>query len=235
VALFSPYDCISFLHIDYSDWLSLALFLPYICKHSSRFINSCFRSRYNCVRSIALHSIFHGKYYSPLGRNLRICCRRFGWQLEDFLLGFVSLNDDCFHNFCMNNIPLAQLQIASLVEELLSLREGFVTFHCGNFLWNSDIIVLLNAACIEWWRRVTSIEKFSLYFLFFLHFNLYTALSKIICNLWFCFVFYWGSNKMLIILWDWLNLVKFLSYREWFAFFLEDGSFLIRHLSIIQI
>jgi len=76
-------------------------------------------------------------------------CRRFGWQLEDFLLGFVSLNDDCFHNFCINNIPVAQLQIASLVDELSSLREGFVTFGCGNFLAKNDIIVLLNAACIK--------------------------------------------------------------------------------------
>jgi len=49
----------------------------------------------------------------------------------------------------MNNIPVAQLQIASLVEELLSLGEGFVTFDCGNFLSKSEIIVLLNVACIE--------------------------------------------------------------------------------------
>jgi len=100
------------------------------------------------------------------------------------VLGFVLLNDDCFHNFCMNNIPVAQLQIASLVDELLSLREGFVTFDSDNFLSKSDIIVLLNAAWIEWWRRVTSIEQFTLNFsLFFLHFNLYTALSKLISNL----------------------------------------------------
>jgi len=139
-----------------------------ICKRSSRFINSCLRSRYYVVRSVALHSIVHGKYYSPLGRNIRFRCHRFGWQLlQDFLLGFVSLNDDCFHNFCMNNIPVAQLQIAPLVEELLSLREGFVTFDCCNFLSKSDIIALLNAACKEWWRRVTSIEQFSLHFFFF--------------------------------------------------------------------
>jgi len=65
------------------------------------------------------------------------------------LLGFVPLSDDCFHNFCMNNIPVAQLQIVSLVDELLRLREGFVTFACDNFISKSDIIVLLNAACIE--------------------------------------------------------------------------------------
>jgi len=59
-----------------------------ICKRSSRFINLCLRWRYNLVRSIALHSIVHGKYYSPLGRNLRFCSRRFGWQLEDFFVRF---------------------------------------------------------------------------------------------------------------------------------------------------
>jgi len=48
----------------------------------------------------------------------------------------------------MNNILVAQLQIASLVEELLSLREGFVTFDSGNLLLKSDIIVSLHAACI---------------------------------------------------------------------------------------
>jgi len=83
----------------------------------------------------------------------------------------------------MNNIPVAQLQIASLVEELLSFSEGFVTFDCWNFLTKSDIIVLLNAACIEWWRRVTSIEQSSLYFFFCMHFNLYTALFKLISSL----------------------------------------------------
>jgi len=47
------------------------------------------------------------------------------------------------------NIPVAQLQIASLVEKVLSLREGFVTFDCGISFSNSDVIVLLNAACKE--------------------------------------------------------------------------------------
>jgi len=62
---------------------------------------------------------------------------------------FVSLNNDCFHNLCMNNIPVAQFQIASLVGELLSLREGFATFDCGNFFSKSEVIVLLNAVCLS--------------------------------------------------------------------------------------
>jgi len=70
------------------------------------------------------------------------------WKI---LLGFVSPNVDCLHNFCMNNIPVAQLQIASLVEELLSLSEGFVTLNCSNVFSKNDrsINVLLNAVSIE--------------------------------------------------------------------------------------
>jgi len=100
------------------------------------------------LRTLTYH--LSSLYHLYLGRNLRFCCRRFGCQLEDFLLGFVSLDDDRFHNFCMNNIPVAQLQIASLVEELL----GFVTFNFSNIFSKSVIIVLLNVVCIEWWRRV---------------------------------------------------------------------------------
>jgi len=77
------------------------------------------------------------------------------------LFGLVSLNNDCFHNFCMNNIPVAQLQIASLVKELLSLCDGFVTFDCGNNLSKNDI-ALLNAVCIE-----TSHFNYHTYFFIF--------------------------------------------------------------------
>jgi len=49
----------------------------------------------------------------------------------------------------MNNIHVAHLQIASLAEELLSLRDGFVTFDYGNFFSKNDNNVLSNAVCIE--------------------------------------------------------------------------------------
>ena len=41
--------------------------------------------------------------------------------------GVVSLHNDCYSNFCTNNIQVAQFQTASLAEELLSLREGVAT------------------------------------------------------------------------------------------------------------
>jgi len=97
-----------------------------IYKRSSHFINSCLRSRYNLVRSILLcTALFMLSIIRLLVEILDfvVVVSFSGWKI--CLSGFVSTND-CFHNFCMNNIPIAQLQIASLVEELLILREGFV-------------------------------------------------------------------------------------------------------------
>ena len=62
----------------------------------------------------------------------------------------MSLNNYVFRIFCMNNIPVAQFQTASLAGELLSLREGFATFNCGTFFsTKNDIDVLSSVVCME--------------------------------------------------------------------------------------
>jgi len=75
---------------------------------------------------------------------------------------------------------VAQLQIALVVEELWNLRDGFVTFDFSNCFLKTDIIVLLNAVCIERWRRVTQLNNShsTLSFISALAFKLYTALPK---------------------------------------------------------
>ena len=64
-------------------------------------------------------------------------------------LVIVSLNNDYFRNFCMNNVPVAQFQTTSLAEVLLSLREEFATFYCGTFFTKNYIDVLLSAVCTD--------------------------------------------------------------------------------------
>lgn len=118
-----------------------------ICKRSVRFICSCLNSQYRLVRCIVWHSITHGGYYSFLWKNLRFCCRRYGWSEEDFVSGQLSLNNNCFHHFWLNNLQLGHLQTASVVEDLLGLREGYATLDCGHFFTASDISFLLNAVC----------------------------------------------------------------------------------------
>jgi hypothetical protein len=120
-----------------------------ICKRSARFMLSCLNSRYRLVRCIALHSITHGGYYSLLWRNLRFCCRRYGWSGEAFVSGQVLLNNNFFLQFFMDNLQLDQLQTASVVEDLFGLREGSAFLECDNFFTRDDISFLLNAVCSE--------------------------------------------------------------------------------------
>jgi len=57
-----------------------------ICKRSSHFINSGLRSCYNLIVLLCT-ALFMVTIIRVL-RNLGFCCRRFGWQLEDFCVRF---------------------------------------------------------------------------------------------------------------------------------------------------
>ena len=65
-----------------------------ICKRSVRFAIACLNSRSHLVREVAWHGIVHRGYSSLLGTNFMFCCRHFGWQFDDLLLGRVSLHND---------------------------------------------------------------------------------------------------------------------------------------------
>ena len=71
------------------------------------------------------------------------CCRRFGWQFDDLLLGRVSLHNDSFVNFCSRGIDNVQWHVAHIVSEHISLREGYFEFDSSNFLSRSDINTML--------------------------------------------------------------------------------------------
>ena len=117
-----------------------------------------------------------------------------------FVSGCVSLNNDYFRNLCMNNVPVAQFQTASLAEELLSLREGFVTLYCGTFSRTMTLMFCWVLFYTEWWRQVAWTGQ-----LFLLYFSC-TCVRSINCtflltcgNLGCCLLMYWGTNKMIII------------------------------------
>jgi hypothetical protein len=114
-----------------------------ICKRSVRFAIACLNSRSHLVREVAWHGIVHRGYSSLLGTNFMFCCRRFGWQFDDLLLGRVSLHNDSFVNFCSQGIDNVQWHVAHIVSELISLREGYFEFDSSNFLSRSDINTML--------------------------------------------------------------------------------------------
>ena len=84
-----PHNSHSFLLPVLSD--SLPIF-DEICKRSSRFIVSCLFCPSRLVNSIVWYGILLGRYNSVVGRNALICCERYGWELNDFVMGSVNLS-----------------------------------------------------------------------------------------------------------------------------------------------
>ena len=84
-----PHNSHSFLLPVLSD--SLPIF-DEICKRSSRFIVSCLFCPSRLVNSIVWYGVLLGRYNSVVGRNALICCERYGWELNDFVMGSVNLS-----------------------------------------------------------------------------------------------------------------------------------------------
>jgi hypothetical protein len=103
-----------------------------LCKRSARFITSCLLSPSQLVRSMAWHSVVVAKYNSILGSNALFCCERFGWSRDQFVLNLVNLSNNFFSDFYRSGLVDAERQNASLLLELLFLREG--TFVLSNEL-----------------------------------------------------------------------------------------------------
>lgn len=137
-----PYNAHCFLLSVLIDTLPV---FDELCKRSARFIFTCLNSHYQLVRDVTWHALVCGSYQSILRRNLRFCCQRFGWKIDEFMLGLVSLENNNFRKFCTGKIEFQQLQTAQLLLELICLREGYSSFECGQFLSRTEINLLISS------------------------------------------------------------------------------------------
>ena len=108
-----------------------------ICKRSARFILSCLFSTSPLVRSIARHGTLGRNNLSIIGRNMLVCCERFSWSVDDFVLGKVPLQHVNFLRFFVNSVQPSQLRVALFILELMSVRENSLHLS-NNMLLNKD-------------------------------------------------------------------------------------------------
>jgi hypothetical protein len=113
-----------------------------ICKRSAHFITSCISSPSRLVRSVSWHSVFFGKFSSPLGSNALLCCLRYGWSLDSFVLNLVQLPNSFFHLWYRGSLPNIEIYTAMSLLELIFVREG--QFTLPGFT-KSQIISLITA------------------------------------------------------------------------------------------
>jgi hypothetical protein len=90
-----------------------------ICKRSARFITSCLSSPSRLVRSVSWHSVVFGKFSSPFGSNALLCCLRYGWSLDSYVLNLVQLSNSFFHLWCRGSLPDIEFYTAMSLLELI--------------------------------------------------------------------------------------------------------------------
>ena len=95
-----------------------------VCRRSAKFFISCLNSNSSLVKAVAKHGVDIARYNSCVGRNVLFCCKYFNWRLSDFLEGNVSLNYNCFHDFCISKLSSSELNNANSLYEALLVRNG---------------------------------------------------------------------------------------------------------------
>ena len=119
-----------------------------------------------------------------------------------FCVGVLSrfiVHNNCFRNFCMNNIEVAQFQTASLAEYLLIYVRVLQPLVVGIFTKKKKmLLVFFNALTFSTLLFV----HFCLAYILHFHVNLLFVM--------FLFCVYGGTNKMLIIL---LSRVQVMLYN----------------------
>jgi hypothetical protein len=118
-----------------------------MCKRNARFVIACLFSSSTLVRSIARHSTFGHNNFSVLGRNLLVCCERYSWSYESFVLGNVSLQHCNFVRFCSNSVTSSQLRVALFILELISVRENSFELSNNMLLSREEIDYLIHCNC----------------------------------------------------------------------------------------
>jgi len=86
------------------------------------FVRACMAHQSPIVSFIARYSPMHGRFSSPVGRNIQRCAQRYASTVEDLLLRGPVRNviASCFRKSLTGN----QLQTAYLLQECVMVRDG---------------------------------------------------------------------------------------------------------------
>ena len=93
-----------------------------LCLRFMNFMRACMAHQSPIVSFIARYSTMHGRFSSPVGRNIQRCAQRYASTVEDLLLRGPVRNvvASCFCKSLTGN----QLQTDSLLQECVMVRDG---------------------------------------------------------------------------------------------------------------
>ena len=103
-------------------------FFDEIIKRCSRFITSCLFSTSSLVQSVSRYSILYGKHGSVLGKNALMCCKRYNWSVDSFMLNSIPLTNTLFTRRYHASLTDLELNSAVSLLEVMFIRERHFTF-----------------------------------------------------------------------------------------------------------
>jgi hypothetical protein len=115
-----------------------------LCCRSVNFINNCLVSESHIVRSVAYHSVFVSRAFSPLGRNAQFCCKRY----EASLFDLQNINTDFIKHCYFVRIDSDLVSKAIFLLELLFIRDGSFVLP-GNGLSSVELSACIRHVCRE--------------------------------------------------------------------------------------
>jgi hypothetical protein len=110
-----------------------------LCNRYLNFVHRCLSDQSShLVRTIAMQGLMFLRAHSPLGFNFMFCMRRYSFNLSDFLKGGFTKK--------VNPSPVAPADVkaASLLRELIDLRDGTLAFSNGLLFDYNDLKLLID-------------------------------------------------------------------------------------------
>jgi hypothetical protein len=105
---------------------------------------NCLVSESHIVRSVAYHSVFVSRAFSPLGRNAQFCCKRYVASLFDLQ----NINTDFIKHCYFVRIDSDLVSKAIFLLELLFIRDGSFVLP-GNGLSSVELSACIRHVCRE--------------------------------------------------------------------------------------
>ena len=147
-----------------------------ICKRTARFISSCLFSPSRLLQSISWLSLVFGRFGSPMGNNALICCKRYNWLFDEFILNLVNLGNNLFRDWYVNRVSDIDLTMMHLYWNIV-YRDGHFKFSHDFTLNKSEINDIIKAIATAW-SIPYSVTCFSFYW-----FYVWTSILWIECSI----------------------------------------------------
>ena len=118
-----------------------------ICSRSLNFVFTCLSHTSKLIKYVAHQGIRFGLNFSPLGRNILFCSRRYGFDVDDVFFNKFSYFRNVISSCVSSKFTFAQNCTADLLFECVLIRDGRTVL--PPWFLPSDVSDIMSCLCTE--------------------------------------------------------------------------------------